>query len=120
MVQRLGDMAGIWSLKRLRRVCRVPGVSKVLVQRVEYPHILHCEVVVEHLTILFDPLLSDRFWYGYEVVLETPAYQDLSWGLVVFFGDRLDFWMVQLLALRQGTVCFELDLVLLAVVSNCF
>src|SRR5207245_8358566 len=70
----------VW--EQLRHVCRVPGVSKVLVQRVEYPHVVDCEVVVEHLTILFDPLLSDRFWLRYEVVLETPAYEALSRGVL--------------------------------------
>jgi hypothetical protein len=40
----------------------------------------------------------------------------LSRGLAVFLGDLLDLRMIELLALRQGTVSFKLDLVLFAVV----
>ena len=68
------------------------------------------------MAVLLDPLVPDRFWYGDQVVLEAPANQYLSGGLVVFLSDLLDFWMVELLALCQWTVSFELDLVLLAVV----
>ncbi len=48
--------------------------------------------------------------------MEAPADEYLSRGLVVFLGDLLDSGMVELLALCQWTVRFELDLVLLAVV----
>ena len=48
--------------------------------------------------------------------METPAYQYLSCGLVVFLGDLLDSGMVELRALCKWAVGFELDLVLLAVV----
>lgn len=40
----------------LGSVCRVPGVSEILVQRIERSHVLGCEVEVEDLGVLADPL----------------------------------------------------------------
>jgi len=59
MVQRRRVICLDLVIETITARCRVPGGFESSRPASEYPHILVCEVVVEHLTILFDPLLSD-------------------------------------------------------------
>ena len=99
------------------RLGRIPGAGCILL-RVQRLHVLLAELKVVDLLVLLDAAGRDALGQDDEVLLQTPAEQDLGGRLVVLLCQRDEQGVVAACVAHEWTISLQHDAALLAPVYD--
>lgn len=89
-----------------------------LIKIVQRLHVFFAQVEIVDVCVALDSAGSVTLWQGYPALLQTVSDKHLSSTFVVFLRDRVQGRVVGLLIAYKRAVCFDDNLVLVAVVDS--